>query len=198
MLGHEAIAEVVEIGNQTHKFRVGDRVAIADDKNCETFGLEPCDFCKIGLPILCTNKHKRKYQGNVGAGWSEYFVRHENQLFLIPDHMEDDLAVLMEPVAVSLYSVLRSPPDNNETILVIGGGVIGLGIIAALRALRNRSLRIVLLASYKFQRDKGLELGANAVVGEADAYDASFQYLANPIVRREGQPSPKQRIQLDL
>ena len=117
LLGHEAVAEVVEIGAKVIKFKIGDRVAIADDNNCDTFGLDSCNFCRIGLPILCTNKHQRKYHGNVAAGWCEYFVRHENQLFLIPEDMDDDVAVLMEPAAVSLHSVLKSPPRRMTKFL---------------------------------------------------------------------------------
>jgi L-iditol 2-dehydrogenase len=186
LLGHEAVAEVVETGAKVNRCKVSDRVAIADDNNCDTFRLEPCDFCRVGLPILCTNKHKRKYHGNVAAGWCEYFVRHENQLFLIPEEMNDDVAVLMEPAAVSLHSVLRSPPKRNDKVLVIGGGVIGLGIVAALRALRIDFLEIILLARYQFQRDKGLEFGANAVVGELDAYDTLSDILGTSLFGKKG------------
>jgi L-iditol 2-dehydrogenase len=186
LLGHEIVAEVVETGAKANKFKIGDRVSIADDKNCETFGLETCDFCKIGLPLQCTNKHKRKYLGNIGAGWCEYFVRHENQLFLIPESMDDDVAVLMEPATVSLHSVLRNPPKENEKILVIGGGVIGLGIISALRALKMKSLEIILLARHQFQKDKALELGADRVVGEDNTYDELAEILKTALFGNKG------------
>ena len=186
LLGHEIVAEVVEIGPKVERVKIGDRVSIADDKNCDTFGLEACDFCNAGLPLQCTNKHKRKYLGNVGAGWCEYFVRHENQLFLIPEGMDDDVAVLTEPATVSLHSVLRLPPKEDDKVLVIGGGVIGLGIVSALRALKLKSLAVTLLARYQFQKDKALELGADRVVGENDSYDALSEILKTPLLGNKG------------
>ena len=186
LLGHEVVAEVVEVGNKVKKIGIGDRVVIADDKNCETFGLEQCNYCDNGLPLQCVNKHKRKYYRNVGAGWSEYFVRHENQLFIIPDNMDDDVAVLMEPATVSLHSVLRAPPSENNRVLVIGGGVIGLGIVSALRSLNLRSLEIVLLGRYQFQRDKALALGADKVVDESKTYEAFSEILKTPLFGKKG------------
>jgi 2-desacetyl-2-hydroxyethyl bacteriochlorophyllide A dehydrogenase len=173
-LGHEIVAEVVALGAAVTTFRVGDRVCIADDKSCETFDLESCAFCAAGLPILCTNKARRRYHDNVGAGWSEYFVRHENQLFRIPDDLPDEVAVLMEPAAVGLHAVLRSPPAPNARVLIVGAGTIGLGIVAALRAAHIEPLDVTVVARHAFQADEALRLGADRVVAASAAGDAAF------------------------
>ena len=185
-LGHEIVAEVTEIGKAVSKFKIGDRVTIGDDKNCETFGLESCCFCIEGLPVLCINRHKRKYYDNIGAGWSEYFVRHENQLFFVPDDVDDDVAVLMEPVAASLHAVLRSPPEENDNILIIGAGTIGLGIVSAIRSLGIESIKITVLGRHEFQRDEARKLGADHVVSEINMYNTLSEILDTPILGRSG------------
>jgi threonine dehydrogenase-like Zn-dependent dehydrogenase len=100
--------------------------------------------------------------------------------------MDDDVAVLTEPATVSLHSVLRLPPKEDDKVLVIGGGVIGLGIVSALRALKVKSLAVTLLARYQFQKDKALELGADRVVGENDSYDAFSEILKTPLLGNKG------------
>lgn len=180
-LGHEIVGEVVEVGPAVEQLAVGDRVTVADNNNCIAFGIEECEFCQQGMPILCTNKHLRKYADSVYGGWSEFFVRHENQLFRIPESMPDDIAVLMETVSVSLHSVLRKPPKPDSRILVIGGGAIGLGIVLALRALGIEPLSITLVARHGFQRELGLKLGANHAISDAEAWDRLPEILQTPV-----------------
>ena len=181
-LGHEIVAEVVATGPAVTRFRVGDRVCIADDKSCETFELESCNFCVAGLPVLCTNKANRRYHENVAAGWSEYFVRHENQLFGVPDDLPDEVAVLMEPAAVGLHAVLRQPPDPNMRILVIGAGTIGLAIVAALRAVHIDALDVTVVARHAYQADEALRLHADRVVAPgaaSDGFDIVYDCVAS-------------------
>lgn len=184
VLGHEIVGEVVEIGPQVKRFRIGDRLTVADDKVCDIFELPSCPFCKANLPTLCVNKHKRKIFKNIGGGWSEYLVRHENQLFLIPTTMTDDLAVLMEPASASLHAVLRSPPKENDEILVIGGGTIGLGVVCAIKALNTNNAKVTVLARHKYQRDKALSLGADNVVDEIDTYRQLADVLTTEVLGR--------------
>jgi len=171
LLGHEIVAEVVATGPAVTRFRTGDRVCIADDRSCETFELESCPFCASGLPVLCTNKTQRRYHDNVGAGWSEYLVRHENQLFLVPDDVPDEVAVLMEPAAVGLHAVLRDPPAPGASLLVIGAGTIGLAVVAALRAVHIDGLDVTVAARHAYQADEALRLGADRVVSPSDVHD---------------------------
>jgi 2-desacetyl-2-hydroxyethyl bacteriochlorophyllide A dehydrogenase len=181
-LGHEIVAEVVAIGPAVTRFRVGDRVCIADDRSCETFDLDTCDSCAAGLPVLCTNKAKRRYHDNVGAGWSEFFVRHENQLFPVPADLPDEIAVLMEPAAVGLHAVLRNPPAPGAKVKVVGAGTIGLAITAALRAVHIDALDVTVAARHAYQADEALRLGADRVVPPGDAgaaFDVVYDCVAS-------------------
>lgn len=90
-------------------------------------------------------------------------LAHQSQLVPVPDHVSDENAVLAEPFACSLHPILRYRPRDEDTVLVIGCGVIGLTVIAALRAVDSRC-RIVALARYEFQERAARALGADVVI----------------------------------
>ena len=69
---------------------------------------------------------------DTGGSWSEEFVAHPSQVLPVPDHLSDEEAVLAEPFAVSLHAVLQNLPEDDDTVLIIGGGVIGLCAIVML------------------------------------------------------------------
>jgi threonine dehydrogenase-like Zn-dependent dehydrogenase len=81
---------------------------------------------------------------------------------------------MVEPTAVALRPLLRYRPQDSETVLVVGGGVIGQCVIAALRALGSGA-RVIALVKYAFQAEAARRFGADAVVhlGRGDQhYDA--------------------------
>jgi len=61
-------------------------------------------------------------------------IAHESQLFPVADEMSDQIAVLIEPLAVGMHAALRSRPFLRGPVLVVGSGPIALGVVWALRA----------------------------------------------------------------
>jgi len=170
-LGHENVGIISELGPETPEgFEVGQRVVIDPLLSYEQRGLENPD----GLAV----NHCAAYDlGDVapglmigfcrdtGGSWSEEFVAHPSQVLPVPDELSDEEAVLAEPFAVSLHAVLQNMPGDDDTVLVIGGGVIGLCTIAALRGLGSKA-RIVTIARYGFQAEQAQRLGADVVLGK--------------------------------
>jgi threonine dehydrogenase-like Zn-dependent dehydrogenase len=52
----------------------------------------------------------------------------------VPESISDEVAILTDPVACSLHSVLRADLSSAARVLVYGPGVLGLGVTACLRA----------------------------------------------------------------
>lgn len=147
-------------------------------------------MCRRGEVNLCQRFHQGAiapgmmtgFCRDTGGSWSAEFVAHRSQLLAVPEQLSDEEAVLTEPFAVSLHAVLRNMPGPDDTVLVIGGGVIGLCTIAALRGVGVRS-RIVALARHGFQAEAARQLGADVVLGRTrgkaleqkllDTFDAS-------------------------
>ncbi len=143
-LGREVVGRVTEVGPDVSLVEVGDRVVLNGEplSTCATLGLQPpCRPCATGNPALC--QHRAVPWGGTGAGWGDEMIVHESQLFLVPDALTDDQAVLLEPAARAVRAVLQRLPEPGMEVLVIGGNLIGLLLCATLKALAP-STQIVL------------------------------------------------------
>jgi L-iditol 2-dehydrogenase len=172
-LGHENVGVISEIGSDVDGFAVGQRVVVNPLLSCEPRGFdESCEMCAQGDPQLC----QRMDQGDVAAGilvgfcrdtggsWSQEFVAHRSQIIPVPDSLSDRSAVMAEPFAGALHPVIRNLPGDDATVLIIGGGVMGLCTIAAIRALGSKA-RIIAIARHPFQAEQAREAGADVIIG---------------------------------
>ncbi|TMW70960.1 zinc-dependent alcohol dehydrogenase [Alteribacter natronophilus] len=171
-VGHEAVGVVTETGKNVEHVETGQRVVINPVLSCESRGISPkCEACENGNESLCYSKTK----GDVGAGlligacrdtggsWGPYLVSHKTQVIPLPEEVDDLNGVLIEPFSCALHAVLRNPPSPGDHVLVIGSGMIGLSVVAALRAL-DYDCRITVLAKHKFQGELAEKFGADQVV----------------------------------
>ena len=147
-LGHENVAVVERVGGAVDASWVGRRVCVEPTLCCTVRGIDPpCDRCAAGEYGACENfgcngdgawalppGSSIGYNSRTGGSFSEYFVAHESRLVPVPDDLSDEQAVLTDPIACSLHAALRADPPRDGRVLVYGAGVLGLGLIAALRA----------------------------------------------------------------
>lgn len=182
--GHEAVGVVEEVGPAVRRVEPGQRVALVPGVFCSALEAEPCRFCAEGLYSLC-RRRQEKPPGFVGAGWSEGFVRHESQVFPVPDGIDDETACLFEPASCSVHAVLRRPPAPGSRVLVVGAGMIGLTIVRALRAL-GRPLDVTVVVRHPFQSELATGSGGDRAVGAGgvDPYDALARATGTTVVGR--------------
>ena len=173
-LGHENVGRVVEVGSAVTDFRVGDRVGIrAYMAGCDTKDLPRCKNCAEGNYSLCLN-YGAKPRFDLpwtGAGWGDTFIAPQQQLYRVRDELTVDQAVMIEPSCVSVHSVLLAPPQKGEKVLVMGMGVIGLGIVQAIRVIQP-DCEIWVMSRTKDKLDFALRLGADHVL-QGDALEAA-------------------------
>jgi L-iditol 2-dehydrogenase len=172
-LGHENTGRISRNNDEGHGFEPGQRVVINPLLACEQRGFadNPCEMCATGRPNLCF----RFRCGDVSAGmligfcrdtggsWGPEFIAHKSQVIPLPADISDEAAVITEPFAIALNAVLRNPPEDNETVLVMGSGVMGLVTLAAIRATGSRS-RVLMTARHSFQIEIAQRLGADEVI----------------------------------
>ncbi len=169
--GHENAGVISELGPATPAgFEVGQRVVVDPLLSYEQRGIEnpdgiPANLCQIFDLGDVSEGLMTGFCRDTGGSWSEEFVAHPSQVLQVPDNVSDEEAVLTEPFAVSLHAVLQNMPSDDDTVLVIGGGVIGLCTIAALRGLGSKA-RIIAIARYGFQAEEAQRLGADVVLGK--------------------------------
>jgi threonine dehydrogenase-like Zn-dependent dehydrogenase len=169
VMGHEVVGTVVETGSAATRVRKGDRVAVSPILSCATRGLPPCESCRRGDYPLC----QRFFDGgfakgmllgacsDVGGGFAELMSVHESMLFPIPRSVSFDAAVLADPFAVSLHSVLRAPPLLGETAVVYGCGSLGVLTILLLRTLFPK-IRLLAIGHSPGEKPLAERLGAEA------------------------------------
>lgn len=164
-LGHELVGEIVEVGDEAGEFVEGDRVALRIDwPSCFQMEIDPpCRPCASGSYMLCENLGKRELPyADTGGGFSPFMVVHRSQPFKIPDDIDHERALLIEPAASALHGVMKRPPRAGERILVIGAGTIGLLTVAVAKTL-SPDAEIFCLARYPFQAEAAERMGADGV-----------------------------------
>ena len=171
-LGHETVGEIVEVGKNVKKFKIGDRVTMNKYMACcDLKGIKPCQMCKKGNYADCENYgQESQIKQIVGAGFGDYYYAPESQLLKIPSKISNEQAVLIEPFAVSLHSVLKCVPKNRDKVLVVGAGMIGLGIIQFIKLL-NPNCKVFVLEKNKAKHQFAKKLGADEFL-EGDNYKA--------------------------
>lgn len=163
--GHEIVAEVTA-GDER-----GTRVVVEPALGCRARGIDPpCSECGQGRRALCRNV----IGGSVGAGlqigfcretgggWSEGLVAHRSQLHPVPDDLDDEDAVLVEPLACALHVARRTALPSSARVAVIGAGAIGVLSVVALRE-RYPDATILAVAKHRGQELEVRRAGADHV-----------------------------------
>ncbi len=179
-MGHELVARVTQIGQDVKGLHVGDRVVYNPLPFCEACGVAPCASCQQGHWETCSAlagvpggspqhvpESLKGIGGFGGGGWSEYLVGFDKQFFPVPENIPDDVAVITEPFSIGIHAAMAHLPRDDEIVMVIGGGIIGLMTIAAIRALGSKA-RILVIARHRHQAEWAMKLGANEIINETE------------------------------
>ncbi|MDE3046250.1 MAG: glucose 1-dehydrogenase [Verrucomicrobiota bacterium] len=179
IIGHEMLAEVVEVGAQVKSLKPKDLVVIMVRRGCEE-----CDPCKRGHPDMCkTGLYTERGIKERHGYHSEYVVDEEKYCIKVPKELRN-IAVLTEPTTVvekaidyaCRLQVARLPVDpdpkkwlEGRLVLVAGLGPIGLLAAMVLRLRGARVLGLDIVDSHS-ARPKLLEaMGGKYVLGKDEA-----------------------------
>ena len=121
VLGHEVVGDVVEAGEGVGGFAVGDRVVAAHHVPCGE-----CHYCRRGSESMC----RAFKESNLDPGGFAEFVRVpaanvRSATFRVPEHLTDEEASFVEPLACCLRAVERARVQPGDTAVVVGLGSIG-------------------------------------------------------------------------
>lgn len=155
ILGHEVAGEVVEIGNEVTKFKVGDRIVAAHHVPCFR-----CHYCRRGNISMCSQFK----QTNLDPGGFAEFIRvpalHvESVAFAIPPGLTEMEASFMEPLGCAVRAVKRAGIQQSDAVVLVGLGSIGLLIAQLIRHIGAECIGVDLDQN---RRNCALELGPSA------------------------------------
>jgi L-iditol 2-dehydrogenase len=124
VMGHEATGTVAGVGSAAKAFRVGDRVTFDSTVYCGR-----CFFCNRGELNLCDAREvigvSTPQFRRMGA-FAEYIAVPERIIYRLPDEMPFEHAALIEAVSVAVHAVSLSKIRLNDTVVIVGAGMIGL------------------------------------------------------------------------
>jgi len=152
ILGHEVAGEIVEIGKDVVKFKVGDRVTVEPHVGCGE-----CEFCEQDLVNLCTNKKAPGTPSWIGT-FVEYFNAPEKAVYKLNDNVSYEIGTLAEPLAVAIHAIDRITVKEKDTMVILGSGTVGLLALVAAREAGYKN--IICTDTQQFNLDMALKQGA--------------------------------------
>lgn len=155
VLGHEFSGIVVKLGENVNGISVGDKVCVDPNKLCNE-----CYYCKSGIGHFC-----EKMIGigtTVNGGFAEYCCVPQSQVYKVSEKTSFEKAAMAEPVACCLHGIDMCDIKVSDTVLIIGGGMIGL-IMLQLAKLSGAG-KLILLEPVAEKRVLGYKLGADLCI----------------------------------
>jgi 2-desacetyl-2-hydroxyethyl bacteriochlorophyllide A dehydrogenase len=119
--GHELGVEIAELGYNSRGLTVGDRCAVEPYLNCGR-----CAACRSGRPNCCVDL--RVLGIHVDGGMRRYLTVPVSKLHKSDSLSLDQLAVV-ETLGIGAHAVERAVIEPGESVLVVGAGPIGLGVV---------------------------------------------------------------------
>jgi 2-desacetyl-2-hydroxyethyl bacteriochlorophyllide A dehydrogenase len=154
--GHEFAGEVVAVGSDVRRFRIGDRVTVEPNIACDN-----CVACLNNRQNFCLN-----WQA-VGVtrpgGMAEFAVAPEKVVFDIGS-LPYEHATFVEPLSCVIHGIQRAEIGLADRIAILGAGPIGLLLLQV--ALQQGVASVVVVERQPARAKLALSLGAASWVDD--------------------------------
>ncbi len=157
VVGHEFMGTISELGSGVEGLSVGQRVAGEGHITCGH-----CRNCKGGRREFCHN-HTSVGVSRQGA-YADYLVIPAANVFPVPDHIDDEVAAVLDPLGNATHTALRFDVVG-EDVLITGAGPIGVMAAAIARHIGARHIVVTDVNHYRLKM--AAELGVDRVVNVA-------------------------------
>lgn len=121
ILGHELATRIEAIEENSLGLQAGDNVVVMPYLSCGH-----CVACRNGKTNCCTNL---KVLGIHTDGGMQEYITVPISILLPAQKLSNDEMALVEPLAIGAHAVRRAKIKQGETVVVVGCGPIGLGLM---------------------------------------------------------------------
>jgi L-iditol 2-dehydrogenase len=113
ILGHEPSGVVEKTGKNVQNIQEGDRVAVDVKVKCGK-----CPACVRGMESRC-------FSAEASSGFSQYMLVPQQNVTKISPGLDLRVATLTEPLACILHGYSKLNLKNQQSLLVVGDGIMG-------------------------------------------------------------------------
>jgi (R,R)-butanediol dehydrogenase/meso-butanediol dehydrogenase/diacetyl reductase len=160
VMGHEFCGEVVALGAGVDRgWREGMHAAVLPVLSCGT-----CPWCTAGEVAHCQSARLVGLGGSPG-GFAEFAAVSAELSFALPEGVPERHGALVEPFAVGLHTARIARIAEGDSVLIIGGGPVGLTTARWARALGARE--VVVSDPLAARRELSGPMGATGVFDPA-------------------------------
>ncbi|WP_392507390.1 zinc-binding dehydrogenase [Naumannella halotolerans] len=161
--GHEAIGLVETCGTQVSGLQTGQRVVLKPNVVCGH-----CVNCLAGRSNACVELAwiGCDPSGQHPGAMADLFLAPARNLHPVPEGISDHQAALVECLATPVHAVRIAGDLTDVTVVILGGGTIGVLTLLAARKAGARAVVITDLDPVK--RERAVRLGAAAGLDAAD------------------------------
>ncbi len=188
LFGHEFSGEIAQLGHNVGGFREGDQVMSVPSAPCGR-----CYYCLRGQDNICETAMAKYAHG----AYAEYIkipahIVAQN-MFLKPSNLSFQEAALLEPLACVIHGLSLTKLREDDTVVVIGSGAIGLLYLLALRALGLHKIIMMARRTYKLSLAKHLGAYKTIDVSEGISREMILDFTtgrgADAVIECTGNPT---------
>jgi L-iditol 2-dehydrogenase len=158
-LGHEFCGIIEVLGGSVSGFAIGERITGDPNIHCGR-----CDMCQAGRINLCRNL--RAIGIHRDGGFADYVVVPQAQAYALPATLNPLHGAFCEPLACCIHGVDMASIKTGASVIVIGGGVIGMLVVQLVRLAGATS--VIMVTRQAAKRKLAEELGATASLDPAE------------------------------
>lgn len=153
VMGHEFCGIVEDPGDRLD-LQVGDKVTALPISPCTE-----CEACKKGQIQFCTKTWSEAIGLSVEnpGGYTSKIAVRSYMVLKVPESMKDEEVAMVEPTAVGLHAAHLGRIAVGDSVLVIGGGIIGL--VSALFAKMEGASYVAVTETNELRGKKAVKLG---------------------------------------
>jgi L-iditol 2-dehydrogenase len=131
IMGHEASGIIEQTGAAVPQWKTGDRVTFDSTiyKQDDWFTQQGMYNLSDDRMVLGVSTPEFKKNG----AFAEYVTIPQHILYAIPENVSYTEAALTEPAAVALHAIYLAGLRENDTVVVIGAGMVGMFVIQLLK-----------------------------------------------------------------
>ncbi len=154
IMGHEFAGEVIKIGKDVTKVKIGDTVSSETHLVCGT-----CEFCLRREYHICENTQIIGVDTN--GCFAEYIKMPEFNLIVNNMNIDPKYLSIQEPLGNAVHTMLHFD-IKDKNVAIVGCGPIGLMGVNIAKAMKSKKIIAIEINPYRIELAK--KLGAHVVI----------------------------------